>query len=138
MAMSPRRYQALVNMSRMGSGPESRAAAQRLAGQRVGANTPVTTRSTGRVMGAIGMGSGASPAGRNLPARRNLPAVSGGVRTPVTMGPTRGLRSPAPAGRGMSTRTKVGLGVAGGLAVGTVMNRSGRGTDSGRSSIYRY
>lgn len=77
------------------------------------------------------------------PGPMHGPARPGPMHGPAMPGPVHGppkpIAQPAPVGKRMSGRTKTGLMIGGAAAVGVALNnRSGRPTDRGRQSTYRY
>lgn len=113
----------------------------------LGVNKSIHHRNVaGMSPGAGGYAGAAARAARNSPVANSIRtqqrpqrlAKINAARAQSAMNKRTGVAAPAPAGRGMSMKTKIGLGIAGGIAAGTVMNRSGSGTDRGRTSVYRY
>lgn len=136
--------------------------------QKLGARTAMVTRSSGAMRGSIGGGVRAGTPARlpirgaiGMGSGRNLPAVIPAAASPAvrsTVLPPRPkikMRGPNAAGRvitensprpaveairkgGMSRSSKIGIGLALGVAAGVAMNRRGEGASPGNQSIYRY
>lgn len=94
-----------------------------------GALKPLPRSGPGRTLNSIGVNMSAANRRGQRTSKYTAPAPAD-----VATGNPQG----AIKAGGMKGRTKMMLGIGGAAAVGTVMNRRGEGSSSGRQSAYRY